>query len=148
MVSVCWQACINITNKNVICFCWPNVADVVPQSIGHVNIGVIFYCIGHPKWCIYSRNPIGCSTLSQEYCKLIGWFWKIVRKCLGVFISSLWQFEFNWNSKTTSTKRHRGRTLIYITQLCGIKFHSDHVVGIFLNKFIQTFCLHFRWCHW
>ena len=26
-----------------------------------------------------SRNLIGCSTLSQENCRLIGWYWKIVR---------------------------------------------------------------------
>ena len=27
-----------------------------------------------------SWNLIGCSTLSQEYCKLIGWYWKIMRR--------------------------------------------------------------------
>ena len=29
-----------------------------------------------------SRNLNGCSTLSQEYCKLIGWYWKIMRRHL------------------------------------------------------------------
>ena len=31
-----------------------------------------------------SQNLIGCSTLSQEYCNLIGWYWKIMRRQLWI----------------------------------------------------------------
>ena len=48
--------------------------------IGHVNIEIIFSCIGNSQWCLF--NLIGCSKLSQEYCRLIGWYWKIIRKQL------------------------------------------------------------------
>ena len=44
-------------------------------AIGHVNIGIILLRIGNSQSCLYKtrRNLIGCSTASQEYCKLIGW---------------------------------------------------------------------------
>ena len=29
-----------------------------------------------------SQNPIGCSTLRQEYCKVIDWSWKMMRRQL------------------------------------------------------------------
>ena len=50
------------------------------NTIGNVIIGIIFYCIGNSQWCIVSRNLIDCSTLSQEYCMLISWYWKIMRR--------------------------------------------------------------------
>ena len=36
-------------------------------------------------WCLFmhlSQYLIGCSLLSQEYCRLIGWDWKIMRRQL------------------------------------------------------------------
>ena len=44
------------------------------ETIGHVKIGIIFLFIGNSQWCLYNTQSIliGCSTLSQEYCKLIG----------------------------------------------------------------------------
>ena len=53
-------------------------------SIGHVNIGIVFLFIGNSLWCLYNTqsNLIGCSILSQEYCKLIDWCWKNMRRQL------------------------------------------------------------------
>ena len=44
-------------------------------TIGHVNIGIIWSCIGNSQWCIttLSRNLIGCSTLRLEYLQA-DWF--------------------------------------------------------------------------
>ena len=52
--------------------------------IGHVNIGIIFLCIGSSQWCLFNTQSIliGCSTLHLECCKLIGWCWKIMRNHL------------------------------------------------------------------
>ena len=52
--------------------------------IGHVYIGIIFLFIGNSNWCLCKTQLIliGCSTPSQEYCKLIGWSWKIMRRQL------------------------------------------------------------------
>ena len=36
----------------------------------------------HDAYATLSRNPIRCTTLSQEYCKLIGGCWKIMRRQL------------------------------------------------------------------
>ena len=38
--------------------------------------------IPNDAYTTLSRNLIGGSTLSQEYCKLIGWYWKIMRRQL------------------------------------------------------------------
>ena len=46
----------------------------------HVNIIIIFFWIGNGASATLSQNLIGCSTLSQEYCKLIGSYWKIMRR--------------------------------------------------------------------
>ena len=56
----------------------------IPGPSGHANIGIIFFCIGNPQWCSYNNQPIliGCLTLSQEYCKLIGLYWKLMRRQL------------------------------------------------------------------
>ena len=65
-----------------------------------------------------SPNLIGCSALSQEYCKLIGWYWKIMRRQLWILpgpIKPLWddlhvpqpsltpdiQFRKNWQLQNT-----------------------------------------------
>lgn len=45
--------------------------------IGRVNIGIIFLCIR-----TLSQSLICCSTLSQMFWKLIGQYWKIVRRQL------------------------------------------------------------------
>ena len=52
--------------------------------IGHVNIGIIFFVLEIPTdaYTTLSRNLIGCSRLGQEYCKLIGWYLKIMRRQL------------------------------------------------------------------
>ena len=44
-------------------------------SIGLINIGIVFLFIGNSLWCLYNTQLIliGCSTFSQEYCKLIGY---------------------------------------------------------------------------
>ena len=34
--------------------------------------------IPNDAYTTLSRNLIGCTILSQEYCKLIGWYWKIM----------------------------------------------------------------------
>ena len=41
-------------------------------------IGIILICNGNSNdaYTTLSQNLIGCSTLSQEYCKLIGWYKK------------------------------------------------------------------------
>ena len=54
------------------------------QGRGHFNIGIIILCIGNSLWYLYNTqsNLIGCSTLSQEFLKLIGWCWKIMRRQL------------------------------------------------------------------
>ena len=38
--------------------------------------------IPNAAYTTLSRNLIGCSIPSKEYCKLIGWYWKIVRRQL------------------------------------------------------------------
>ena len=55
---------------------------VPPGPIGHADIGTLFLWIENSKCCLNSAqsNLIGCSTLSQEYCKLIIWYCKIMRR--------------------------------------------------------------------
>ena len=59
-----------------------NFADA--DTIGHVNIGIIFLFIWNSQWCLYNTQSvlIGCSTLSQEYYKLIGLYWRLMRRQL------------------------------------------------------------------
>ena len=56
------------------------------DAIRYVNIGIIVYSImleiPNDAYTTLSRNLIDCSTLSQEYCKLIGWYWKIMKRQL------------------------------------------------------------------
>ena len=60
--------------------------------IGNVNIGIIFYCIKNSQWCVYNAQSKfdWLLTLSQEYSKLIGWYWKIVSR-------QLWTLPFNYH---------------------------------------------------
>ena len=52
--------------------------------MGHGNIGIVFLFIGKSQWCLYHSQSIliGCSTPRQEYCKLIGSYWKSMRRQL------------------------------------------------------------------
>ena len=54
------------------------------QIVGHVNIGIVFLFIGNLLDAYTNTQSIltGCSTLSQEYCKLIGLYWKLMRRQL------------------------------------------------------------------
>ena len=45
----------------------------------HGNIWNVFLLMGNSQWCLYNTQ-IGCSTLSQEYCKLIGFQLEINEK--------------------------------------------------------------------
>ena len=49
------------------------------------TLGLSSYVLEIPNdaYTTLSQNLMGCSTLSQEYCKLIGRYWKIMRKQLG-----------------------------------------------------------------
>ena len=49
------------------------------------TLGLSSYILEIPNdaYATLSQNLMGCSTLSQEYCKLIGRYWKIMRKQLG-----------------------------------------------------------------
>ena len=42
----------------------------------------IVFEIPYDAYTTLSRNLIGCSALSREYRKLIGWYWKIMRRKL------------------------------------------------------------------
>ena len=57
----------------------------IPSPSGHANTGIIFFCIGISQWCSYNNQPIliGCSTLSQEYWKLIFSHRKLMSRQLG-----------------------------------------------------------------
>ena len=75
-----YQTCLHAYNLGISqkCLC-------IPISIGHVNIGMIFYYIRNFQWCIYNtidNTPLGCSTLSQECYRLIGWYCKMIRRKL------------------------------------------------------------------
>ena len=49
------------------------------------TLGLSSYVLEIPNdaYTTLSQNLMGCSTLSQEYCELIGRYWKIMRKQLG-----------------------------------------------------------------
>ena len=54
-------------------------------QIGHVNIGSIFLFLGNSQWGFHSTQSI----LSQEYRKLIGLYWKVMRTQLWTFTTLL-----------------------------------------------------------
>ena len=65
--------------------------------IGHDNLGIILLVNGNSQWCSYNPQSvlICCSTLSQEYCKLIGLYCKLMRRprwTLTCPISVVWTF--------------------------------------------------------
>ena len=47
-----------------------NKSGSPPQWIGHVNIGIIFYCIGDSQWCIFNTQSRSNWYLDTQYCKL------------------------------------------------------------------------------
>ena len=52
-----------------------------------------------------SRNLISCLILSQEYCKLIGWYWKIMWRQLWTWtchIVKTWQSSFSMRYQPNS----------------------------------------------
>ena len=63
----------------------------VPHNRACQLIGIIFLCIGNSQLynTILNWNLIGCSTLSQDYCQLIGLYWKIIRS--QQWTSSCWK---------------------------------------------------------
>ena len=50
--------------------------------IGHLTLELSSTELEIPNdaYTTLSRNLIGCSTLSQEYCKMIGFYWKIINE--------------------------------------------------------------------
>ena len=66
--------------------------NLLPRSVVY-NINLYISCwvspcidlvleIPNDAYTTLSPNLIGCSTLSQEYCKLISWYWNIMRRQL------------------------------------------------------------------
>ena len=51
--------------------------------------------IPNDAYTTLSRNLIGCSTLSQEYCKLIGWYWEKMRRQLWTLTCPIRFYVFN-----------------------------------------------------
>ena len=43
-------------------------------------------CIGNSQWCLYNTQSKSDRLLNQEYCKLIGSYWKMMRRQLWTFI--------------------------------------------------------------
>ena len=60
------------------------LSEMSLDSIGHIKMGIVFLLIGNSERCLYNTQSIliGCLTLSQEYCKLIGVYWRLMRKQL------------------------------------------------------------------
>ena len=54
------------------------------SQLGHVYIGIEVLFIGNSqRWLSKTQSIlIGCSTLSQKYCKLIALYWKLMRRHL------------------------------------------------------------------
>ena len=52
--------------------------------IGHVIIGIILLYNGNFQWCLYNTmsKSYWLFTLSRQYCKRIGWYWKLRRRQL------------------------------------------------------------------
>ena len=59
-------------------------------SIGYVNIELSSYLLKTPNDpdTTLSQNLIGCSTLGQDNCELIVWYWKRVGRQLYIIILS------------------------------------------------------------
>ena len=56
---------------------------IVIGYIGHVNIEIVSLFFGNFQLCLYTQSIlIGCSTLRQGYCKLIGLYWILMRRQL------------------------------------------------------------------
>ena len=56
-----------------------------PSIIGHVNIGITCICsflLEIPNDASLSQFWLAVQHSRQEYCKLIGWYWKIMRRQL------------------------------------------------------------------
>ena len=59
--------------------------SLCPSIIGHVNIGIAFICsflLEIPNDASLSQFWLAVQHSRQEYCKLIGWYWKIMRRQL------------------------------------------------------------------
>ena len=65
------------------CFIEENIVSRAAPGLqmGHANNGVIFWFIGSSQWCLYAtvHTQSNSDWLSWIYCKLIGWYWKIMR---------------------------------------------------------------------
>ena len=84
---------------------------------GHVYIGIIFLCIGNSQWRLYKTQSIliGCSTLSQEYCKPIGFFWKLMRRQLWTLTCRICShyLRIYYSKLCQSTPKKKSNSLIY-----------------------------------
>ena len=47
--------------------------------IGHVKLGIMFYSIGNSKWYWYNIQSKSDWLSNIQYCKLIGWYRKLMR---------------------------------------------------------------------
>ena len=68
-----------------ICLDHERCVSLLVRSIGHgVVIGIISYLLEIPSdaYIIPGQNLIGCSSLSHKYCKLVGLYWKLMRRQL------------------------------------------------------------------
>ena len=100
---------------------------------GHVKIGIIFLFIGKSQLCLYNTQSIliGCSTLSQGYCKLIGLWLKLMRRqlwtlpwlivvriinvkayCTSVIFSYMYCITENMSSTTDPSKLYKFKKAI------------------------------------
>ena len=66
---------------------WHNFDILISiKKMGMLTLEFSFLCrpIGNYQWCLCNTHSIkiGCSIFSQEYCKLIGWYWKIMSRLL------------------------------------------------------------------
>ena len=59
------------------------------------------------EWCFttLSQNLISCSTLSQEHCMLISWYWKIMRRQLITLTCPYLMLAYNERNPNNSLKR-------------------------------------------
>ena len=83
--------------------------------------------IPNEAYMLHSQFLIGCSLLSEEWCMLIGWYWRIMRRqvntltcpyCITMKIYTLYVIKalahYNWNYKKS---RYRSYTLQLFSQL-------------------------------
>ena len=87
MTNSCrWVNCQSRVWYQLVNWKFPIMVICFLVKLGHVNIGIIFLCIGNSQCCFYAIIIlIGCSTLSQEYCMLIGLCWKTMRRHFWAF---------------------------------------------------------------